>query len=231
MTRTALILAGGSHAHDFTGNGRALAALLADHDIDATIVDTPDDAWAALSAAAADYSLFAVSGLRFRMLHERYDAMRAQWQYATPPAADTALDRHLGRGGVVLSMHTGCICFDDWPRWSALLGRRWSWADGRMSWHPELGPVEVTPADAPAFTMVDECYTDMVDLAPFDVLATASIPGSDPARPHHQPAVWRRITVTGTRVAVSTLGHDHRSYADPNLRRLLDGLVDWLLVD
>jgi hypothetical protein len=233
----ALILGGGSHAHDFAGNARALGTLLAEHGVEADIVDTPDEAWAALASGPtpdSSYRLFAVSGLRFRMLHERYDAMRAQWRYVTPPAADAAMDRHLAAGGSVLSIHTGCICFDDWDRWSELLGRRWSWNEtppAKLSWHPELGPVEVTPSGAAPFTMIDECYADMVDAGPVEVLATASIPGTDPARPQHQPAVWRRTAGLRNRVAVSTLGHDPGSYADPNLRRLLDGIVDWLLAD
>lgn len=260
--RTALILAGGSHAHDFVGNGAALAELLAELRISSDIVDTPDDAWAALMSASSDggYDLLAVPGLRFRMQHPRYDAMRDRWQYHTPPAADAALDAHLAGGGAVLSMHTGCICFDDWDRWSRLLGRRWSWDESRMSWHPERGPVQVTlqtPGNGSQFTLVDECYTDMADLAgqnSVHVWATATdltygaggsttTSAAAPAgagRPADQPAVWTRLADEpgssgpngrATRVGVCTLGHDRESYEDPHLRPLLTGLIAWLVAN
>ena len=193
------------------------------------------------------------------MQHPRYDSMRERWQYHTPGAADVALDAHLAGGGAVLSMHTGCICFDDWDRWSRLLGRRWSWDESRMSWHPERGPLDVvlqTPGNGSRFTVIDECYTDMADIAgqdPVHVWATATdltwgtaaATSAGPAaplgatRPADQPAVWTRLAGESdcsgpggrpTRVAVCTLGHDRGSYDDPHLRPLLSGLVSWLLV-
>ncbi|MTB08124.1 MAG: ThuA domain-containing protein, partial [Actinobacteria bacterium] len=138
---SALIVAGGSHAHDFPATAQALAGVLRDHGLAVDIVDEPDDAWAAMLERPEPYGMLAVNGLRFGMTHPRYDALRDRWAYRTPPAADAALDRHLAAGSSVFSVHTGCICFDDWDRWSRVLGRQWSWDEQRLSWHPELAPI------------------------------------------------------------------------------------------
>ena len=219
MTASALILAGGSHGHDFPATARSLSALLTEHGYAVDTIDDPDDVWSAMLERPEPYDLLAVNGLRFRMTHERYDTMRAQWAYRTPRAADAAMDRHLASGGAIFSVHTGCICFDDWDRWSNLLGRRWSWDEQRMSWHPERGQLHIEPVTghgAP-FDIVDEVYTDMVDLGGVDVWA----------RCDNQPVMWRH-EVGGNRIAVTTLGHGTDSYENRAYRQLLDELVSWL---
>jgi len=214
----ALLLAGGSHGHDFAATARALADVLADHGLATDIVDEPDAAWAALLEAATPYSLFVVNGLRFRMEHPRYAEMREEWAYCTPPAADAAMDRHLGLGRPVLSTHTGCICFDDWDRWSDILGRQWCWDEQRLSWHPERGPLTIEPVGGPAFEIVDEVYTDMVERGDLDVLATCA----------GQPVTWQ-VDHGASKVGVTTLGHGTDSYENTAYRRLLDQLLDALL--
>lgn len=217
---SALIVAGGSHGHDFPATAQALAGVLGDHGLAVDIVDGPDEAWAAMLERPEPYGMLAVNGLRFAMTHPRYDAMRDRWAYRTPPAADAALDRHLAAGSSVFSVHTGCICFDDWDRWSRVLGRQWSWDEQRLSWHPELAPIAVEPAESLGdhFQIVDEVYTDMIDRSDVDVLA----------RCNGQPVVWTRHEAA-SRVGVTTVGHGVDTYENDSYRRLLDGLVGWLV--
>lgn len=216
---SALIVAGGSHAHDFAATSAALAGVLRQHDLTVDIVDEPDDAWRAMIERERPYGLLAVNGLRFRMTHARYDSLRPRWGYRTPSSADTALDRHLGAGGAVLSTHTGCICFDDWGRWGELLGRAWSWDERHPSWHPERGAltIEPTAGHGAPFEIVDEIYTDMLETGGVEVLASCN----------GQPVVWRRSEGI-SRVGVTTVGHGVDTYDNPSYRTLLDHLVDWL---
>lgn len=220
MAASALILAGGSHGHDFAATAQSLAGVLASHGLAVDIIDHPDDVWRAMLDRPEPYDVLAVNGLRFRMTHERYDTMREQWAYRTPATADAALDRHLAGGGAVFSVHTGCICFDDWDRWSALLGRQWSWDEQQLSWHPERGPLHIEPTTGhgAAFDIVDEVYTDMVDLGGVNVWAHCG----------DQPVMWNHM-VGANRVAVTTLGHGIDSYENTAYRTLLDELVTWLI--
>ena len=216
----ALLLAGGSHGHDFAATASALANALDRFDLEVDVVDEPDAAWAALIGSEVPYSLFVVNGLRFRMQHPRYDELRERWAYTTPPAADAAMDRHLGLGRPVLCVHTGCICFDDWDRWSAILGRQWSWDEQHLSWHPERGPLTIEPAPglgAP-FEIVDEVYTDMVERGDVDVLARCA----------GQPVMWRLEHGT-CKVGVTTVGHGPDTYANTRYLALFDELVRWLV--
>jgi len=220
MAASALIIAGGSHGHDFAATAQALGQVLESHGLDVHTIEHPDDAWSAMLDRPEPFDVLAVNGLRFRMTHDRYDAMREQWAYHTPPSADAALERHLSAGGSVLSVHTGCICFDDWQRWSDVLGRAWSWDEQRLSWHPELGPLRIEPTagHGAAFDIVDEVYTDMVDLDAVDVWARC---GTEPVMWCHRSGV--------NRVGVTTLGHNTDSYANTAYRALLDELLHWVV--
>ena len=218
MTRRALVLGGGSHGHAFAATTAALVGLLERHRLSCAVVTDPDDAWREMLDAPEPFDLFAVNALRFRMEAPRYDDLRNEWRYDTPPIADDALDRHLAAGRPVLALHTACICFDDWDRWSVVLGRQWSWDAPAPSWHPELGPLDITPVGGDAFTIVDERYTDLVDRAAVEPVATCD----------DQVVAWRH-THGASRVAVDALGHGIGSYHHPAHGALLDGLVAWLL--
>ena len=217
--RSALLIAGGSHGHDFASTAQALVEVLAQHGISTDVFDQPDDAWAAMNKRATPYGMLVVNGLRFRMTHARYDALREQWGYHTPPAADEAIERHLAAGSSVFSVHTGCICFDDWDRWSRVLGRRWSWDEQKLSWHPERGPLTIEPVsvDGQVFDIVDEVYTDMIETDAIDVRARCA----------GQPVMWTRHE-GASRVGVTTVGHGVDTYEHPAYRRMLDELIDWL---
>jgi uncharacterized protein len=212
----ALVLGGGSHGHEFEATTAALVATLTRHGLAPTVVTEPDDAWQAL--AVNDFDLFAVNALRFRMKHERYDHLREKWRYDTPGLADEALERHLAHGGAILAMHTSIICFDDFPLWSETLGRRWSWEPDALSWHPDLGPITIDPVGSAAFSVTDERYTDLIDLAAFEPLATCD----------GEVIAWRRQQGS-SRIGVDTLGHDVEGYSHPAHAALLDSIVDWLV--
>lgn len=217
--RSALIIAGGSHGHDFAATAQALVEVLEQHHIAADVFDQPDDAWTAMTTRETPYGMLLVNGLRFRMTHARYDSLREQWGYRTPAAADAALDRHLAAGSSVFSVHTGCICFDDWDRWSTLLGRKWSWDEQQLSWHPERGPLTIEPEAGygAAFDIVDEVYTDMIQTDAIEVRARCA----------GQPVMWTRRE-GASRIGVTTVGHGVDTYEHPAYRAMLDNLIDWL---
>jgi uncharacterized protein len=211
----ALVLGGGSHGHDFAATTAELSAVLERHDLHVTIVSDPDDAWRLL--ADNDFDLFAVNALRFRMEHERYDHLRDEWRYETPPLADAALDRHFAHDGAILAMHTSIICFDDWPRWSYVLGRQWSWEADALSWHPDLGLLRVEPIAGEPYDVIDERYTDLIDLADYEPLTTCD----------GEVIAWRRQHGR-SRIAVDTLGHSVSTYRTPGFAEGLDRLLGWL---
>jgi uncharacterized protein len=132
--------------------------------------------------------------------------------------ADTALDRHLAHGGAVLAMHTSIICFDDWPRWSHVLGRQWSWNPDALSWHPDLGTITVEPIGGEPFEVTDERYTDLIDLAGYVPLATCD----------GEVVAWSR-NEGNSRIAVDTLGHAPSTYRHAVHAILLDQLIGWLV--
>jgi hypothetical protein len=216
MSRRALVLGGGSHGHAFEATTAALVRVLEAHDLSCVVVTEPDNAWRALSDTPFD--LFAVNALRFRMEAPKYDQLRDEWRYDTPPMADDALDRHLDAGRPILAMHTSCICFDDWDRWSDVLGRQWSWASDAMSWHPDLGPIEVKPANGDPFTITDERYTDLINRTDIETMATCD----------GESIIWR-LMHGKSRVAVDTLGHSVTSYRNEAHAALLHDLVTWVL--
>ena len=60
--------------------------------------------------------------------------------FSLSAAGRTAIDEWHAAGRPILALHTGVICFDDWPGWGELLGGRWDW---NRSSHPPLGRVGV----------------------------------------------------------------------------------------
>ena len=229
-----IILSGGV-GHDFGATSAALAELLTPLGVESTIVAPADWEHALRNLDGAE--LVTVNALRWTMGAERYAAQREEHRYRTTVALRTALDAQLAEGRALLSLHTGCICFDDWPGWGALLGAAWSWD---RSYHPAISD-EVEVHDTirnDRFMLTDELYHALRVTSGRDVLAAATLPVGLP--PLHMPTsgdgrtgisqsvLWRSHHGLG-RVVVDTLGHGPESLRHPQHARMLVAAVDWAL--
>lgn len=203
-------------------------------------VEADHERWAEAVAALGPGDLLSVNALRWRMLAARYDHLRDEWAYQTPPALRAAIEGHVAAGGAVLSLHTSCICFDDWDGWAEILGLVWDWD---RSHHPPVGRVEVTRHDgAGGFGVQDEvyhCLRPPAVGAGVEVVATATVaadqqpiavpPAGTQEMGAPQLVAWRRVLPGGARVVVDTLGHDHRSLGHASHRLLLRSLASWAI--
>jgi type 1 glutamine amidotransferase len=124
-------------------------------------------------------------------------------------------------------LHTASICFDDWPRWSEIIGAGWIWG---TSYHPPRGPVSVkmTTAEHPitrglqGFAFDDEAYSKM-DLAPgLEPLAMVQAASQDTP----SPCLWTR-DVGKARVVYDALGHDSSSFEHPTHRTIVQRSARW----
>jgi uncharacterized protein len=189
------------------------------------VVDSFSEATAALQQGNVD--LFVVHACRFQMLDARYSAeQRTAHSSLTPLDFRQAVLDHVDGGRPLLVLHTGALCFDDWPGWATLIGATWSW---ERSNHPAPGPFEVVPtaersvAGIGRFEVVDELYRFVEPIDSALVVAKAT----DDAGIDH-PVAWLHDTGSA-RVAYNSLGHDARSLANAGHRLLLKGIVDWLV--
>lgn len=230
-----LIFSGGV-GHPFADTSDMLAELLAPLGIETDIA--APDRWEAAIAGhpGPGVGMITFNALRWRMLAERYGAQREADAYLSTPTLRRFVDDHLEAGGGLLSIHTSCICFDDWSAWADILGAGWDWD---RSFHPVLADgVEVQSLlDGSTFTATDEVYHGLHVTDPDrHVVATATVPldsfilnppplGAE-GLGDAQPVIWTRRHGTG-RVVVDTLGHDHRSLGLHDHRRILLTAVQW----
>ena len=222
-----LVLSGGV-GHPFSVTSSALAEVLAEVGIASEVDEDLESAIGGL-AESGRFQMVTVNALRWRMLAERYAPQRPAFAFSLSEAARSALAGFVRSGGALLVVHTGVICFDDWPQWGEIVGGAWNW---ERSSHPPLGPVEmhvrtgVHPivAGIEDFEVVDEAY-GFLDLQPdVEPLASALHGGAE------HPLLWARRFGAG-RVVFSGLGHDQRAYAHPVYRRVLAGAAAWLGAD
>ncbi len=220
MAATNLIITGGIN-HPFEASAAALARVLRDVGIDSSVTEDVDAGLAAVGRRK--YSLVTVYTLRWRMLdHEKYAPFRARWAYTIDAAGRRALEQHVQGGGALLGLHTASLCFDTWSEWGDLLGAVWRWG---TSFHPPLAPLTVRPDSEahpitqhlPAFDLIDETYHHL--------------DASADARPllwvGDQPVAWAREA--GGRVVYDALGHDARSFEQPDHARFLQRAALWTL--
>lgn len=220
----AIILTGGIY-HDFDRLSAATAGLLAGAGFRSEVVESPAALVASLAQGPA--ALVVVQALRWRMLgHEKYAPFRADWAYETGPDLIAALQAHRVSGGGLLALHTGCICFDDWPGWQAMLGGGWVW--GRSHHAPGLDTVAIRPlpdhpvtAGLGAFTLLDEHYLDLAVDPRAVVLAQGSTAGGP-----EQPVAWAHEE-GGARAVTLTTGHDLASMVHPGQARLVQRAALW----
>lgn len=215
MSPRARILSGG-HGHDFADTSAALAAMLTARGCAVEIGTDVDACVGRLEAT----DVLVVNALRWTMTqHEKYAPFRAAHAFTAAPGLIARLAGWVEGGGRLLAMHTAVICFDTEPAWLGLLGGGWRWG---LSHHPPRAHLRIEPAGAPAFDLVDEAYHHMALAPGAEVRATCTLAEGP------QPLAWTRLAGAG-RVAVDTLGHDRASLETPGHRRLIDGLLDWLL--
>jgi type 1 glutamine amidotransferase len=222
----AVLLSGGIY-HDFERMSAATAGVLATADMAVEIVHSPEELVAALDRTPAD--LIVVQALRWRMLgNEKYEPFREEWAYETGTDLIASMNAHVARGGGVLSLHTGCICFDDWPGWQAILGGGWIWGE---SFHaPGLEPVDINPAaDHPVaagispFTVVDEHYRNLA-LHPGSVVLAQGATADGVSH----PVAWAREGADFAGRAVTlTIGHDLASLTEPRQARFIRQAALW----
>src|SRR3954452_599174 len=163
MGPTAVIVSGGV-AHDFPATSAALARVLEEAGVTATVEQDVEAALTGLQPPAGPRPLLVLNLLRWRMQVERYAHLRDEWAISLSQRARVALTEHVRSGGGLLALHGASICFDDWPEWRGLLG---GGGRGGGSSHPPLsGPVDIRVASAahpivagvPDFRIVDEVY-------------------------------------------------------------------------
>ncbi|MBN2470121.1 MAG: ThuA domain-containing protein [Anaerolineae bacterium] len=166
--------------------------------------------------------------------------------YEAPQASHRhAFERYVASGKPILVHHGAIVAYDDWPRFTELLGFRWVRG---ITHHPPVSEfrVRVKPTGHPVldgvadYTIIDELYIDvqvMPGLTP-EVHAAAYIPDDTlPQSNGHtflreQPLVWTaeggRVPGAGKVVYLAN-GHDMRAFAGPALQRLWLNAVRWLL--
>lgn len=220
----ALVLTGGPPGHPYDVTAGYLCDVLAEAGYKALVTTDVEACLATLDGC----DLLAVNALRWRMLDDRYAALRDEHAFSGPSESGREnVTAFLGRGGAVLACHTAPICFDGWPGWGDVVGASWQWG---ASSHPPLGPATVeVRSDAhpvvagvePEFEVVDEIYGHM-DVRP-DVEPLAWGTAGDGCH----PVLWAR-NVGGGRVVYDALGHDERSFAVPAHARILHQAVSWL---
>ncbi|WP_293855364.1 ThuA domain-containing protein [uncultured Alsobacter sp.] len=224
----ALLFTGGIF-HDFDRMAAAAAGILSTTGLAVEIVTQPSELVAGLARGRAD--LVVVQGLRWRMLgNEKYDPFRAEWGYAVGADLKDALTGHAAHGGGILSLHTGCISFDDWPGWHDLIGGGWVWG---QSFHvPGVEPVHVhtvkehaVTAGVKPFTVTDEHYRALAIDPQAVVLAEGTASAGD-----SYPVAWAlgRAGEHGRSVTITT-GHDVASITEPNHARLLRQAAQWAM--
>jgi hypothetical protein len=222
----ALLFTGGIY-HDFERMSAATAGILASAGLSVEIVEQPAELVAALARRPAD--LLVVQALRWRMLgNEKYEPFRDEWAYETGADLIDAVTAHVAGGGGVLSLHTGCICFDDWPGWRGILGGGWVWGE---SFHaPGLEPVRVTPVPGhpvtdgvSSFTVSDEHYRNLA-LDPRSVVLARGVATAGTSH----PVAWAHAGEDRAGRAVTlTTGHDLASLTEPGQALLIRQAALW----
>jgi type 1 glutamine amidotransferase len=226
MTVSNVILSGGIF-HPFDATSEHLAELFEPLGIRSTIYTDIEEGLAALRDERSE--LLTVNALRWRMILDKYNPYREEWEFELSAPAQHAILEHVERGGGLLGVHTASICFDGWPDWGDVLGAAWVWGE---SYHPPLGKVSVLPTHhahpittgLSTFEVLDEVYTRL-DLRPdVEGLLTAE-PGDGTQA---QPLLWARTCGRG-RVVYDALGHDVASMSEPTHRRILARAALWAL--
>lgn len=224
MSSRNLILIGGLY-HDFASSAQTLAGILGE-------VGVRSDITADIAAGLADldrYDLLTVYALRWSMPQAKFADQRERWAFSLDDTQRAAIERHIAAGRGLLVLHTGAICFDDWPRWRELVGAGWTWGH---SFHPPHGLVNVRPSGMQhpitegleAFDFDDEAYT-LMELSP-DLEPLAQVKAA--AQDAWSPCLWAR-DIGPARMVFDALGHDSASFNHPTHRQIVQRAALWTL--
>ncbi len=198
--------------HLFRHTSSRIEGILRDDGWEVDVVDDPDRALASLD----DASLLVVNA---------GDPWRGgESGRGTDPAAEAGLDDAIGRGIGILAVHIALSSLRDYPRWREAIGGEW--VDGR-SWHPPIADVVVpivdrghpVTADLSQIVLFDELYTDLTVDPGVRVLAAYERDAAS------HPIVWVRDDPT--RIVVTALGHDERSYDSVTQQTLVRNAARW----
>jgi len=138
-----LILTGGIY-HDFADSTPTLERVLAEVGV---VSESTTDIGAGLERLAqGGHELLTVCALRWSMTQPKFADQREAWALSLSAPQRQAILDHVAAGRGLLVLHTGAICFDDWPQWRELVGAGWTWGH---SHHPPHGPVSVRPPQSP----------------------------------------------------------------------------------
>ena len=229
-----LIITGG-WAHEFSDSavvlGKVLAAQTVNGEVvDSTIVDGIDNAIHALQKDHFD--VVTVYACWFTMTDERYTPeQRAQWARTTPVELREAIAAHVKRGGGLLVLHTGIICFTDWPEWPQYLGGSWNWGS---SWHPAVEVFAArwasslrAPQEHPIVCDLGEIVVEDERYCELGVGPQAQVLLESDGPEGVQPSMWTHEH-GAARAIFSSLGHDHRSLNNLQHGRLLRRSIAWV---
>jgi type 1 glutamine amidotransferase len=184
-----------------------------------------DEGCAVTATEDVDAALGRLDGVDLIVLNAADPWRNGQTGTGQAPGAEAGLEAALARGIGVLAVHNSVSSLRDYPAWRAAIGGEW--IAGR-SWHPPLGPSVVSVVDdahpitrgLEPFTLFDEVYTDLEVDDDVRVLLAHEFDG------RRQPLLWTRQHGP-SRVVVSALGHDERSFASPQHRQLLARSAGW----
>ena len=178
-----------------------------------------------------DIDLLVVMGMH-------WTGMTADWtgnMTYTPltDAQKAAFEDYVTSGRPLVVHHGGIINYDDWPRFTELIGFRWEWD---VTHHPPFGEFDVAVLDTghpivagiENYTIADELYCN-VQLTPgLPAIRHAEAWGDGAQQPMVVTAEGGRAPGAG-RVVYLANGHDMRAFVSPALRKLWINAVDWVM--
>lgn len=185
-----------------------------------------DDGWEVVVDEDVDHALAHLDGADLLVINagDPWRDGETELEPQADPAAGAGLRSAIGRGIGIIAVHAAVSTLRDHPAWREAIGGEW--VPGH-SWHPPIADAHVRVVDgehpvtagATGFDVFDERYSDLDVDDDARVLAEHEVDGTTHA------AVWVRDRPT--RVVVSTLGHDERSFDSAEHIALLQRAARW----
>lgn len=192
--------------------------------------------------ALEDADLFVVMGMYWAGMEQPSGGL----PYQTPPIGhQIAFEQYVASGRPLLVHHAAIFSYDDWPRFTELLGFRWAW--NTTSYAPvDTYQVKIRPTGHPVvagvkdYIIEDELYMDVAITPGLQTETHAAVQVHDdaPIRGNgHSPtrSIPTVITAEGGRIAGAgrvvylVNGHDMQAFTCPVMPRLWCNAINWLL--